>query len=105
MSHGPRRVPGEYTRKGSDVSVDADIIHIETMYGARSETPYVKLTWGDKEAILTPAEAIKHAVRIIEVAANSEGDAAFIRFIRERIGMNDPEQLAAMMRDFRAMRS
>lgn len=87
------------------MSVGADIIHIESMYGARSETPFVKLTWGDKEAMLTPAEAIAHAVRVIEVAANSEGDAAFVRYMRERVGMQDPAVIAEMMRDFRAMRS
>jgi hypothetical protein len=75
------------------------------MYGAMSETPFVKLTWGDQTAVMTPAEAIQHAVRIIEVAANSEGDAAFIRFVKERIGITEPEKLSEIMRDFRAMRS
>jgi hypothetical protein len=83
------------------------LLHIETMYGARSESPFVKLAWGEQEAILTPAEAIAHAVRIIQVAANSEADAAFIRFLRERILPKDvdPEMIAAIKRAFREMRS
>lgn len=82
---------------------DPNMIHISSMYGALSETPYVKLNWGEKEAVLTPEEAIDHAVRVIQVASNSEADAAFIRYLQLKLGI-EKERIPEIIRDFRAMR-
>lgn len=82
-----------------------NIITIESMYGAASRTPFVRLVWGDKDAMLTPKEALAHAARIIEVAANADADAVFIRFLSERLGITDDEKIVAVLRDFRQMRS
>jgi hypothetical protein len=86
-------------------SPDADMIHLSTMYGAATRTPYVQISWGAEMAQMSVEDARAHAVRIIEVAANAEADAAFIRFMRERLDLDSMEQVAAILLDFRAMRS
>lgn len=79
------------------------MIHVESMFGARSNLGYVRFVWGDKDAVVTPAEARKHADRIVETAVAAEADALFIRWAREVLHFNE-EQVVAMLRDFRAMR-
>lgn len=82
-----------------------DFIHIESMYGALSRTPFVKLKWGENEGMLTPEEAVKHAMRVLEVAAGAEMDAVFIRWLTEKLGVTEDEKIAEILQDFRAMRS
>lgn len=65
---------------------------------------FVNLRFGDQRAQLTPESAREHALSILAAADAAESDAFIIDFLQKRVGLTDPEKLAAVLSDFRAFR-
>lgn len=79
---------------------DADTIWMHSHVAARDGHPYVVLNWGDKSCQMTTAEAIAHAMAIVECAHAAEADAS----VAEALGGigNDNDGVIAHL--FQAMR-
>jgi len=82
----------------------ADMIHIESIFGARSGAPLVELSWGDQAAQFTPDEARAHALRVLEVAEAADQDAFLMDFLLHKVGVVEIEKRAMVLNDFRAWR-
>jgi hypothetical protein len=78
-------------------------IWIESLVSLRTGAPLVKLHYGSVEAQLSAAEAIAHAIRIVEVAGGAHADAFLAGFLRDKVGF-DPGSLGAMLTEFRTYR-
>ncbi len=78
-------------------------ILVESMVGARSGEPLVKLEWGNQSGLLSPSEARAHAYGILEAAASAEIDAVIIQWAQQTLGMS-LEQAALLRRTFRQSR-
>lgn len=79
------------------------MLHVESMYGAQSKKGTVCLSWGDNAGVLTPAEARVHAAMVIECAAAAENDELFVKFMVEKVGIEE-QQAAMALGDLRIMR-
>ena len=66
--------------------------------------PFVKLTWGDQHGQLTPTEARRHALGILEAADAADSDSFLWGFLRARVGLDD-ERAAEVLAEFRAYRA
>lgn len=56
------------------MSQHEEVIEITSLFGAHSRKGLVQLRWGEKVAQLTFKEACRHALTILEAAANAEVD-------------------------------
>lgn len=83
---------------------DPPEILIESAFGFRTRKPFVVLRWGEMRGQLTPAAARQHALRIMEAADAAESDALLVRFLQQRVGIQEDEKAIAILSDFRAMR-
>jgi hypothetical protein len=79
------------------------MLHVESMYGAHGKKGVVCLSWGDNAGVLTPKEARAHAALIIECAAAAENDELFVKFMVEKVGIEE-RQAAMALGDLRIMR-
>jgi hypothetical protein len=82
---------------------DSRMLHVESMYGAHGKKGVVCLSWGDNAGVLTPKEARAHAALIIECAAAAENDELFVKFMVEKVGIEE-RQAAMALGDLRIMR-
>ncbi len=81
-----------------------EMIHIESIYGARTGEPLVELRWGAEEGQFTPDEARAHALRVLEAAEAAEQDAFLMDWLLHQVGVIDVEKRAMMLKHFRAWR-
>jgi len=82
---------------------EAGSIGIASLYGGRTREPYVQLTWGRHVGQLTPEEAIGHARDVLEAAAAALADATLMRFLQERLEVDDARAVR-ILADFRRFR-
>lgn len=64
---------------------------------------FVHLAWGGLRAQFTPAQVRAHALRLLEAAEAAESDAAVLKLLEERVGVDRHRALAfiAELRSFR----
>ena len=65
--------------------------------------PFIHLRWGKEMAQLTPEQAIRHALGVIETAQGALTDAFLVTFLRDRLG-TPIEKGAVLLKDFREYR-
>lgn len=78
-------------------------IEIVSVVSHRDGQPYVHLRWGRERGQLTPAEATKHAMKVIEAAQASITDSFLFAFMKERIEADDAAA-GRVLQDFRGYR-
>jgi hypothetical protein len=78
-------------------------IWVESLYGARTDAPLVKLKAGAHEWIMPPEKARQIAQWLVEAAEAAYGDAFLVRFVEQRIGA-DRAQAVPLIREFRNFR-
>jgi hypothetical protein len=78
-------------------------IRVESLYGARSDAPLVKLIAGSQEWILPPEKARQIAQWLLEAAEAAYGDAFLVRWLGTRIGV-ERAQTVPLLREFRNFR-
>jgi len=78
-------------------------IRVESLYGARTDKPLVKLIVGSREVIIPPEKARQLAQWLIECAEASYSDAFVLRFLG-KLGERDPRDLVPLLREFRTFR-
>lgn len=78
-------------------------IFVESLYGARSDAPLVKLIVGTQETIMPPEKARQIAQWLVEAAEASYSDTFLVRFLVHRIGA-DRDQAVPILREFRSWR-
>ena len=83
---------------------DNDTINISSVVSQRDFRPFVQLRWGDQGCQLTPDEARQHAYSILNAANAAETDAIMVLFLREKVGLKDGVNIAAILNDFRELR-
>lgn len=91
----------------NDQDLHASRIDIESIVSGRTFEPMVQLTWGDQSGQLTPGEARRHALSILEAADAAESDAFVFRWLtRDIIGNADDERenWKTVMEQFKAFR-
>jgi hypothetical protein len=82
---------------------DSDEIRVESLYGARTDAPLVKLIAGPHEWIMPPAKAQAIAGMLLEAAEASISDAFLVRWIMKTVGA-PREATAPVLREFRQFR-
>lgn len=80
-----------------------DLIHMESLVSSQTGKAWVKVTWGPMAGQLTPEEARKHALRMLEVAAGAEIDAIMFEYFTKQVGL-EPGAAAKCIGDFRQIR-
>jgi hypothetical protein len=76
-----------------------------TIYGALTDQPLVEVRWPvTLPVMVSPAEARRMAMILLEAANAAEMDAIVYRWMRGRMGMTT-EQSAMVMADFRRIRA
>lgn len=83
---------------------DNSTINISSVVSNRDYRPFVQLKWGDQRCQMTPEEARQHAYSILDAANASETDAILVLFLRDKVGLKDGVNIAAILNDFREMR-
>ena len=61
---------------------DDNLIHVQSIVSAADGTPWVQINWGNLYGQLTPDEARRHALSILDAANAAETDAGILRFFR-----------------------
>lgn len=79
------------------------VINVESLVSAQTGKPWVRITWGSMTGQLTPEEARKHALTILDVAAGAEMDMIAMEFFTKRVGLDQARAARAIL-DFRALR-
>jgi hypothetical protein len=86
-------------------SADAgeDFIAIHSGVGGPRRNGFVHLAWASLRAQFTPAQARAHALRVLEAAEAAESDAAVLKLLEVKIGLDTPRSLGiiADLRNFR----
>jgi hypothetical protein len=73
-------------------------------YGARTKKPFVTLAYNGRQiAQMRPEDATNLAHNLLACAEASLGDAFLIEFMRERVGLEDP-QIGGLLGEFREWR-
>ena len=76
-----------------------------SLYGALTDQPLIEVRWPvTLPAMITPAQARRMAMILLEVANASEMDAVVYRWMRGRLGIST-EQCVQVMADFRQIRA
>jgi hypothetical protein len=88
-------------RKMSDLE---QRVEVRSMYGARTGQPIVVLVVGEHAVQITPAKAREIAAMLFECAEGAESDAFIARWVQQAEACQ-PEQVAALLLDFRQMRA
>lgn len=83
---------------------EASQIDVESLVSGRNRQPYVLLRWGSHRAQLTPAEARRHALIILEAADAAISDAFLVSWLSEHVGVNEGV-LAGALTAFRGYRT
>lgn len=76
---------------------------VESMVRASNLEPAVVLKWGSYEGIMTPDEAIAHAMSVLEAASAARSDAAVTKLFSTLEGLDLPKAalFRRYVRDFR----
>lgn len=76
---------------------------VESMVKASNLEPAVVLKWGSYEGIMTPDEAIAHAMDILEKASAARSDSAVTKLFSSLEGLDIPKAalFRRLLRDFR----
>lgn len=85
------------------IGKDEETIWITSLVSSRTKEGVVELNWGDKKAQLSPEEARKHALKILECADAAETDAFIVEFFVKRLGQEFDKALM-ILQDFRSFR-
>jgi hypothetical protein len=78
-------------------------IWVESLYGARTDAPLVKLMVGTHETLMPPEKARQIAQWLIEAAEAAYSDAFLVRFCEQQIGASRA-QAVPLIREFRTFR-
>jgi hypothetical protein len=78
-------------------------IRVESLYGARSDAPLVKLIVGTHEVIMAPEKARALGAWLQEAAEAAYGDAFLVRFMMQAVGL-ERARAVPLLREFRAFR-
>ena len=79
-------------------------IDISSVISSRDFRPFVQLKWGKEGCQMTPDEARAHAYSILDAANAAETDAILVGFLREKVGLKEGTDIAAILNDFREIR-
>jgi hypothetical protein len=82
---------------------DPTDIGVESLYGARTDAPLVKLIVGTHEVIIPPEKARLVGGWLIQAAEAAYGDAFLVRWLGAAIGV-PREQAVPLLREFRTFR-
>ena len=74
-------------------------LHMEAGVSAAYEA-FVHLAWRKERVQLTPAEAKQHALALLEVATAAEYEAAFMRWVRDKLEA-DMDHAAVLLMELR----
>ncbi len=75
-------------------------LHVESLYGARSDAPLVKLVVGRQEIIMPPEKARTVAQWLLDAAEAAYSDAFIIRWVCQATNVTR-EQARPLLREFR----
>lgn len=79
------------------------VIAITSQVNSRDGSPAVLMSWEERRWTMTPAEAVRHAISILEVATGAQADAFLVSFVHRRVGV-PMDQAAQLLQEFRAWR-
>jgi hypothetical protein len=79
-------------------------IWVETIVSHRTGEPIVQIAWYDHIGQFAPADARQLAMQLLEASAVAETDAFLCRFLKEKIGIEEAADYAAILQEFRAFR-
>ncbi len=81
-----------------------DTIFINSVVSERDFRPFVQLKWGENSCQMTPNESRQHAYNILLAAEAAESDSAMVNFLKEKVGLDEKSNIAAILSDFRRFR-
>jgi hypothetical protein len=79
------------------------LLSIESIVSAKDGQPYVQYSWSDFRAQMTPEEATRHALILVEAANAAIGDAFLMTFLTEKLDLQ-PAAAAPLIAEFRQCR-
>jgi hypothetical protein len=79
------------------------VISITSQVNSRDGSPAVLMAWEERRWTMTPDEAIRHAINVLEVACGAYADAFLVSYVHQRIGA-PMGQAAQILMDFRQWR-
>jgi hypothetical protein len=66
----------------------SDDLQMESGVSPRTGEPFMHLRWGDQAGQFTLTQARGHAIKILDAAAASEFDAALVKALTSKMGMD-----------------
>jgi hypothetical protein len=76
---------------------------VESLYGARSDAPLVKLIVDGHEYLMPPEKARQIAQWLVEAAEAAYSDAFLVRFLEHKVG-TERSRAVPILREFRQWR-
>ncbi len=70
----------------------SEMLWAASIYGAHARKGLVKLSFKETEAIISPAEARRFALSVLEAAESAETDEFIMSWLSERVGQTDDAQ-------------
>jgi len=87
----------------SDELEDA-VLSVSSGVSAFDGKPFVHVRWLEQSGQWDIESARQHALQVLEAAEAAEHDAAVVRWLRERVKVNDGGRVAEMLADLRRFR-
>lgn len=86
-------------------TVDEGMLFAESIFGFHTRKGLVKLSYGITfEKLISPGEARKFALSILEAAEAAETDEFIVNWLEKRIGLKGDEGKVQLLIDFREVR-
>lgn len=82
-----------------------EVLWASSMFGHNSRKGLVQIFIRGKEVVMTPTEARTFALSVFEAADAAESDEFLMTFLSKRVGVDEPEKLAAILGEFREFRA
>lgn len=81
-----------------------DDVTVSSGYGSRTQRGFVELTMNRERSQMEIAKAREIGLMLLEAAEAATSDEIYARLLRERVGIEDPEQVGRMLIELRELR-
>ncbi|MFN7948354.1 MAG: hypothetical protein U0Z53_23585 [Blastocatellia bacterium] len=86
------------------IEIRSDVFLLQSLVSARTGEPLVNLRWSDGVAQLPVAQARELALNLLGAAEAALSDACLRRFLLERVGWQEPEEIGQLLVGLRKFR-
>lgn len=94
----------QHKARGQAPDDGTDTVTVNSGYGTITRRGFVELTVNDQLTQMDVPKAREIGLMLIQAAEAATSDEVFMKLLHERVGIDDPQRLGAMLMDLRELR-